>query len=128
MVTSGSTNEPDGFTGTIIPLIAVTRIELPGLRLFVSTGDPLVTNVFPRTFPKGQSLELIEAGTFAAIDPASLDRDQQEHATKVYYDNPCRFRILNLAARGAASPDLSLAVDTLEDLQRLERLAETCHD
>lgn len=83
----------------------------------------LVTNVFPRTFPKGQSLELIAADTFAAIDGDLLDDAAREHVTRVYYDQPARFRILNLTAPDHSCVGLNLAVDTLDDLRRIEALA-----
>jgi spore coat polysaccharide biosynthesis protein SpsF len=80
----------------------------------------LVTNVFPRTFPKGQSVELVRAETFAGIDARGLTGELREHLTGVYYAQPHRFRIKNFAAEGgAAGPDL--AVDTVDDLRRLAR-------
>lgn len=84
------------------------------------TDLDLVTNVFPRTFPKGQSLEFVRAETFAGISEEELDADAREHVTKIYYAQPSRFRILNLTARDRSRAELSLAVDTLDDLRRIE--------
>lgn len=83
----------------------------------------LVTNVFPRTFPKGQSLELVEAATFAALDGGRLDDRAREHVTTVYYDQPERFRIVNLTAVDPSRAGLNLAVDTPDDLRRVEAFA-----
>ncbi|MBI5726156.1 MAG: spore coat protein [Planctomycetes bacterium] len=80
----------------------------------------LVTNVFPRTFPKGQSVELLKAGTFAAIDQSALTDQQREHLTKVYYDNPEKYRIVNVKLSGAIKGPESCVVDTIEDLRQLE--------
>lgn len=82
----------------------------------------LVTNVFPRTFPRGLSVEWIEATRFAGLQAEALGRDAREHVTRAYYDNPESFRILNVPARGPSREDASLAVDTLDDLRRLESL------
>ena len=89
--------------------------------LAVDDNADLVTNTFPRTFPKGQSLELIRSDTFAALDSASLTPKQMEHPTKVFYEK--RYRIVNVRcderewfihSRG------DTAVDTMTDLRRIE--------
>jgi spore coat polysaccharide biosynthesis protein SpsF len=78
----------------------------------------IVTNIFPRTFAKGQSVELIRARTFAAIDPRTLSAAQREHVTQVYYERPDAFRIVNfVSATPPAEPNM--AVDTVDDLRRL---------
>lgn len=82
----------------------------------------LVTNVFPRTFPKGQSVELIRAAAFAAIDSNRLTPQQKEHATQVYYFHPEIFNIVNFESAEPGLAETSYAVDTLEDLSRLEHL------
>jgi spore coat polysaccharide biosynthesis protein SpsF (cytidylyltransferase family) len=79
----------------------------------------LVTNVFPRTFPKGQSLEMVSAPTFAGIDVATLSPALREHVTKVFYERAEAFRILNVTADAPAAGE-DLALDSLEDLRRLE--------
>ncbi len=85
----------------------------------------LVTNIFPRTFPKGRSLEMIRAKTFAAIDPSPLSLKEQEHVTPVYYRHPERFNIINIASSDPGEEGTSLAVDTREDLARLEALLQS---
>jgi spore coat polysaccharide biosynthesis protein SpsF len=82
----------------------------------------LVTNVYPRTFPKGYSVEMVKAESFAALDVHALSAEEQEHVTAVFYRHPQRFRILNVTSGDPRQAGLSYAVDTLEDLQRLEAL------
>jgi spore coat polysaccharide biosynthesis protein SpsF (cytidylyltransferase family) len=99
------------------PLHAVmAHVDAPGL--------DLVTTTFPRTFPRGQNAELIRVETMRAIDPGTLSADDQEHVTQVFYRNPGRFRILNVESGDPSLAGLSLAVDTLEDLHRLESAAD----
>lgn len=82
----------------------------------------LVTNVQVRTFPRGCSLEMINSETFARIDASQLQSaDQKEHATKVFYDHPEDFEIINIESGDPELAKVSWAVDTLEDLLRLER-------
>lgn len=84
-------------------------------------GDiDLITNVAPRTFPRGQSVELLRSDTFAAIGGDTLDAASREHLTRVYYTNPDRFRILNLESDDPEATVRHLAVDTIDDLRRIE--------
>lgn len=85
----------------------------------------LVTTIFPRTFPKGQNAELIRVGTLLQLGPATLSAEEQEHVTSVLYHHPERFRIVNVESGDPALAHMRLAVDTVEDLQRLEQLSDT---
>ena len=84
----------------------------------------LVTNTYPRTFPKGRSLELLRSATFASLDPSRLSGAEREHLTKVYYNHPTEFRIINIKSADPSLIDPNLCVDTIEDLQRLEQLLQ----
>lgn len=85
-------------------------------------GD-LVTTIFPRTFPRGQNAELIKARTLQALSAAELAPGDQEHVTPYFYRHPDRFSITNVESGDRRLAESSLAVDTVEDLQRLERLS-----
>jgi spore coat polysaccharide biosynthesis protein SpsF len=80
----------------------------------------LVTNVFPRTFAKGQSVELLRATTFAALDAGTVTSELREHVTQVYYERPHAFRIVNFAS-DTAPAEPNMTVDTVDDLHRLSR-------
>jgi len=82
----------------------------------------LVTNVRPRTFPSGQSVEVVRAEPFAAIDSAAVSAEEREHLTQVYYRHPARFKVLNVASRDAALARQHLTVDTPEDLRAAEAI------
>ncbi len=92
-----------------------------GVSLFRSGGFDLVTNVSPRTFPPGQSVEVVATAAFRrALDDMS-DGEDREHVTRVFYRNPHRYRICNFAG-GAPADGLSMVVDTEDDFTRLERV------
>lgn len=96
------------------------------LRAVVDAFDPsldLVTTTAPRTFPKGHNAELINAATFAAIDAAELDADDREHVTRFLHRQPQRFKLRNVESGDPSLAALELAVDTIEDLRRLEASA-----
>jgi len=84
----------------------------------------VVTTTAPRTFPRGQNLELIRTTTFAAVDPLRLTDEDREHVTRYFYRHPDEFQIVNVESGDAQLSGFSVAVDTIEDLQRLERLSE----
>lgn len=82
----------------------------------------LVTNVQPRTFPAGQSVEVVNSGTFAALDAAALTAEEREHVTLAFYRHPERFRVCNVASRDPQLASQHLAVDTLEELRMVEAM------
>lgn len=88
--------------------------------LFRRDEYDLVTNVRPRTFPPGQSVEVVRVDAFLAALP-SLEAQQREHVTQHLYDAGLGLRIANFAADRDYG-DLRLAVDTEEDLERIEAL------
>jgi spore coat polysaccharide biosynthesis protein SpsF len=93
------------------------------LRAVVDARDPaidLVTTTAPRTFPRGHNVELITTATLDAIDANELDADDREHVTLFMHRHPERFKLHNVESGDPSLAELELAVDTLEDLQRLE--------
>jgi spore coat polysaccharide biosynthesis protein SpsF len=88
----------------------------------------LITNVQVRTFPKGCSLEMINAARFARIDPNQLQSaDEREHVTKVFYNHPDDFQIINIESGNPELAKVSWAVDSLDDLLRLEKTLRSRH-
>ena len=84
----------------------------------------LITNVYPRTFPKGQSVEMLNSNTFEGIDPHSLTSAQQEHVTKVYYEKPEKYKIINIESLDPGLATINFSVDTIEDLYRLQNFSD----
>jgi len=88
---------------------------------FQSGGYDLVTNVQRRTFPKGQSVEVVDADRFSRVVESLRDPYDQEHVTSFYYKNPEMFKISNFES-GADLGDLQLSVDTEEDFLIMRQL------
>lgn len=97
------------------------RIVDEAVRLFDPARHDLVSNVFPRSFPVGQSVEVIDRGVLEAA-LAEMERpDQREHVTPLFYERPERYRIGVLRH----DPDLSslrMTVDTEDDARRMDDL------
>jgi spore coat polysaccharide biosynthesis protein SpsF len=85
-------------------------------------GVDLVTTTLQRSFPRGSNAELIRAATLTALDEAELNPHDREHVTPFFHRHPQRFNLLNVLADGPSRAQASVAVDTIEDLQRLEGL------
>ncbi|MBK9292959.1 MAG: NTP transferase domain-containing protein [Oligoflexia bacterium] len=81
----------------------------------------LITNVFPRSFPKGQSVEIIKSERLKELLNFNLNADQKEHVTKYFYDYPERFKIKNFYNKMGDQSQISEVVDTQEDLNRLKQ-------
>lgn len=81
----------------------------------------LVTNVQKRTFPKGQSVEVLALESLRRVHRSELSRSEREHVTSHFYRHPDRFRIVNVEHE-APLGSLQLSIDTASDLDRFEAL------
>jgi len=91
------------------------------VKLFRDESPDVVTNVHVRTFPTGQSVEVISIGAMTRAHRAMRTRAHREHVTPYFYAHPERFRILGFTA-DAPWGGLQLSVDSAEDLVRFERI------
>jgi len=89
--------------------------------LFHAGNHDVVTNVFPRSFPPGQSVEVLRASAFSAACASMTRADEREHVTLHFYEHPERYRIVNFAAEVACA-GVRLCVDTADDLDVIETL------
>ncbi len=91
------------------------------VKLFRRGGWDLVTNVQVRSFPKGQSVEILSAEALDRVAKNARAATEREHVTPYIYTHPDLFRIRSLVAR-VARPTLQLSVDTAEDFVRIEAI------
>lgn len=104
------------------PLLDPSLIER-AVALFAEEACDLVTNVYPRTFPSGQSVEVLDVRAFRRAC-AMIDNDHdREHVTTVMYAHPGLFRIRNFSA-DTRMPDVHLAVDDMHDLERFRSVVD----
>lgn len=75
----------------------------------------LITNTFPRSFPSGQSVEIIKTKTLKK-NIQKMNKSELEHVTKYFYKNYQKFLIKNFSAK-KNSINIKLSVDTKKDLQ-----------
>lgn len=98
------------------PLIDQDLIN-EGIRRFREERYDLVTNVFPRTYPPGQSVEIVRSSTFRNAYPMMNKPEQLEHVTLFFYENSGKFSISNFHSDRQYN-DFHLAIDTPEDFLR----------
>tara|TARA_B110000114_G_C14921221_1_gene328567 strand:+ start:88 stop:759 length:672 start_codon:yes stop_codon:yes gene_type:complete len=77
----------------------------------------LVTNVFPRTFPQGQSVEIIKTSTLKN-NIKEFSKQDKEHVTKYFYGNAKKFSIKNFTFKGT-NKIIKLSIDTKKDLENI---------
>ena len=102
------------------PLINCQIIKR-AIRVFENGEYDLVTNTFPRSFPVGQSVEVIRTSTFDIAYGRMSSPDDFEYVTKYYYDHPQEFQINNFS-NGKNLSGYRLVVDTQEDLDRMKTI------
>ena len=76
------------------PLINYKIIN-KAIKKFLIEKPDIITNVFPRTFPIGQSVEVINSKIFINNYKNILKKDEKEHITKYFYKNDKDFKIIN---------------------------------
>lgn len=86
-------------------------------------GLDLVTNIMPKTFPPGVSVEVIATEALRRMAREAVAADEREHVTPYLYRNAPRFRIENLAALDGRYQGVSLTVDAPRDLDRAAWIA-----
>lgn len=101
------------------PLIDPALVDMAVAYYEVDRCD-LVSNVFVRTFPRGQSVEVVRTEALEVLR-ALMQDDDREHVTRAFYRNGHAFRIVSLTS-GVNAGAANLCIDTSDDLSRIERI------
>lgn len=97
------------------------RLVDRGVSLFLEQDVDVATNVLVRTFPTGQSVEVVSSGTFADAYPRMRDADDREHVTRYFYRHADEFEIASFES-GHPWGSIRMSVDSPEDLALIESL------
>lgn len=81
----------------------------------------LVTNIVTRTFPKGQSVEVLNSEVFKESYSRITEQRHREHVTKYFYENAGKYNIHNVENKRNLG-DMRLCVDTYEDFLRFKKI------
>jgi spore coat polysaccharide biosynthesis protein SpsF len=76
--------------------------------------------VYPRTYPKGQSVEVISKQSLQVINELDLSKENREHVTSYLYEHPIDFKIHNVRNEQNLE-SFNLCVDEPSDLQKIQK-------
>ena len=79
----------------------------------------LITNIFPRTFPSGQSVEIIKTKTLGK-NLRFFSKLDKEHVTRYFYRNSSKFKIKNFV-NNKHTKNKKLSIDTHDELKTILR-------
>lgn len=96
------------------PLLDPALIQL-AINKFNEEDVEIVTNTLERSFPRGQSVEVINTETFRRGYKKMKHEDEFEHITQFFYKNKHDFKIHNFKADKNYS-DIHLGIDTKDDM------------
>ena len=102
------------------PLIDYNIIN-KAIDIFKENNYDLVTNTCPRSFPIGQSVEVVKTTTLKKIYKKMSTPDHFEHVTKYFYENLSDFKIKNFINNRDLS-NYRLVVDTRHDFDRMKKI------
>ena len=91
------------------------------IALFRTQRPDIVSNVVKRTFPKGQSVEIVDTETFRNAAGSFETAADREHVTPYFYRHCDRYRIVGFE-RAMSAGQVQLSVDTETDFRRFETL------
>lgn len=93
--------------------------------LFNKHKYDLVTNVFPRSFPKGFSVEVINSKIILDFILKIKKKRHQEHLTSFFYENYKNFKIKNFYSR-INNSNINLSVDSFADFIIVKNILKFC--
>lgn len=97
------------------------RLIDKAINIFKNKKCDLVTNVNPRSYPKGISVEVIKSQLIYDVEKkTNITRENKEHITSYFYKKKKnKYNIINFNNNNNYSK-YSLAIDTIDDLKRLK--------
>jgi spore coat polysaccharide biosynthesis protein SpsF (cytidylyltransferase family) len=87
-------------------------------------GYDIITNIFPRTYPRGQSVEIVSRTAFESIRDIPLSEYDKENVTSYFYENFSKYRIKNFSNVQNLSK-VNLCIDTPSDLIKFNNFTKS---
>ena len=94
------------------------------IRIYKSKRCDLVTNVHPRSYPAGISVEVVNSKMIIDIEKnKNISKKNKEHLTSYFYQNEKKYSIVNFKNKKDFSK-YNLAIDTLRHLKKIKPILE----
>lgn len=105
------------------PLIDPKIIDRAIILFSKKKNFDIITNVFPRTYPSGQSVEIIKTKLLKDYLP-SMNLFEKEHVTAFFYSNSKKFNIINFKNNNIRRyiKNKKLSVDVKSDIKKILKL------
>lgn len=95
------------------------------IKIFKKENYDLITTLFPRTYPPGLTIEIINSDLLKRYDKKISNSYDREHLTTFFYKHPDNIKIQNLSNNFYDRiKGIKLVVDTKEDLKRARWIAK----
>lgn len=91
------------------------------ITIYESNKFDLVTNKYPRSFPIGQTVEIINSNCYKNFFKSISNKSEEEHVSLHLYDNSNKIMIKNIENSNDCS-NYNLAIDDLNDLNKYQKL------
>lgn len=109
------------------PLIDPKIID-KSIKIFKKNKFDIVTNTLKRSYPKGQSVEVVNSKIILKnLKTVSNNKDNLEHITSYFYKNKNRFKIMNISLKKNLS-DLNFSIDTPKDYDFIKKIIKLSKD
>jgi spore coat polysaccharide biosynthesis protein SpsF (cytidylyltransferase family) len=102
------------------PLIDFKLIEY-FIKIYEKNNYDILTNACPKSFPKGQSIEIINSNLFKKEFKNIKSRGDLEHVFTYFYKNKSLFKIKNISCKKNLNK-LNFSIDTYKDLLRVRNI------
>lgn len=99
------------------------RLVNRAIELYEEKEADLVTNALPRSYPKGQSVEIISSKAFLAMEPVLTDKEDREHITQHFHKNAHDYKIASFISATDYS-QIQMSVDEKEDAEVIDELIQ----
>ncbi len=90
--------------------------------IFQKGSYDMVTNVHPRSFPKGESVEVLRSDVFSRSYSEMKEAEEFEHVTSFFYKNAEGYKIFNLSLPSGDYSKVNLSVDTQDDFEVFDKI------
>ena len=92
-------------------------------KIYESNNYDIVTNVFPKSFPRGLTCEIISLKNLLGIKKNKLINSDREHILNYFYRNYMDFKIKNIKSNfNSKIIKINLSLDTKKDFKKIYRL------
>ena len=102
------------------PLIDPDLID-QAIAMYQENAVDIVTNTSPRSFPKGQSIEVINSQALFKLSDYNLTFEEKEHVTLGIYNRATEFEIKNFK-NAVDYSTVQLSIDSHHDLELMKKI------